>query len=156
MKSLSCLNQERNVHRSSTVYKQKKKIQNSCKKICSWILMWEDNSVRCVSLDELLLWTGILASNGLKIKHLNDGFVSYKCSRVDYLWIIVMFLSAVWTVWSFWRHPFTSEDPSVSKWCKCYISPNLFRWRNKLKLGWPEGEYIYQLIFIFFGVKYSF
>ncbi len=28
-------------------------------------------------------------------------------SGVDYLWIIVMFLSAV----SFWRHPFTAEDP---------------------------------------------
>ncbi len=33
---------------------------------------------------------------------------------VDYLWIIVMFLSAVWL--SFRRHPFTAEDPLVSKW----------------------------------------
>ncbi len=59
--------------------------------------MWEDNSVRSVSLMNCYyeLWTGILASNDLKIKHLNDGFVSYKRSRVDYLWIIVMFLSAV-------------------------------------------------------------
>ncbi len=30
-------------------------------------------------------------------------------SGVDYLWIIVMFLSAVGL--SFWRHPFTAEDP---------------------------------------------
>ncbi len=36
---------------------------------------------------------------------------------------------------SFWRHPFTAEDPLVSKWLKqtqCSISPNLFWWRNKL------------------------
>ncbi len=31
-------------------------------------------------------------------------------SDVDYLWIIVMFLSAV--CFSFWRHPFTAEE-----WC---------------------------------------
>ncbi len=45
-------------------------------------------------------------SNGLKIETFNDGFVSYKLhnmlidvlSGVDYLWIIVMFLSAVWTL----------------------------------------------------------
>ncbi len=69
---------------------------------------------------------------------------------MDYLWIIVMFLSAVWrnlhrkyaqikhrsqrkqfktalilwcfiscldTHFKFWRHPFTAEDPLVSKWC---------------------------------------
>ncbi len=40
---------------------------------------------------------------------------------------------------SFWRHPFTDEDPLVSKWgsigeqvMQCYISPNLFWWPNKL------------------------
>ncbi len=32
-------------------------------------------------------------------------------SCVDYLWIIVMQLFAL----SFWRHPFTAEDPLVSK-----------------------------------------
>ncbi len=30
---------------------------------------------------------------------------------------------------SFWRHPFTEEDPSVSKW---WNAQNLFPWRNKL------------------------
>ncbi len=34
-------------------------------------------------------------------------------SHVDYLWIVVRFLSAV----LFWRHPFTAEDPLVSRWC---------------------------------------
>ncbi len=36
-------------------------------------------------------------------------------SRMDYLWIIVIFLSAVGL--SFWRHPFTAEHPLESKWC---------------------------------------
>ncbi len=55
----------------------------------------------------------------------DGGFVYYKhtavcftrrslmdCSHVDYLWIIVMFYQL-----SFWRHPFTAEDPLVNKWC---------------------------------------
>ncbi len=37
------------------------------------------------------------------------------CSRVDYLWIIVMFYQLFGL--SFWRHPFTAEDPLVSMWC---------------------------------------
>ncbi len=58
-----------------------------------------------------LKWMGAVRMNGLKLKHLNDGFVSYKhwafhftrCSLMDrshvgYLSIIVMFLSAVWTL----------------------------------------------------------
>ncbi len=34
----------------------------------------------------------------------------------SYLWIIVMFYQLFGL--SFWRHPFTTEDPLVSKWCK--------------------------------------
>ncbi len=40
---------------------------------------------------------------------------------VDYLWIIVMFhLFGL----SFWRHPFTAEDPLVSKWCNAEFLQN--------------------------------
>ncbi len=35
-------------------------------------------------------------------------------SGVDYLWSIVMFLPAGLSIW---RHPFTAEDPLLSKWC---------------------------------------
>ncbi len=61
-------------------------------------------------------------------KHLNDGFVSYKLaafhfrmlnygfmSYVDYLWIIVMFLSAVWTL--ILTAPIHCKESMVSKWC---------------------------------------
>ncbi len=44
-------------------------------------------------------------------------------SGVDYLWIIVMFVIIV----SFWWHPFTAEDPLVSKWC----NSKFLAWRNK-------------------------
>ncbi len=54
--------------------------------------MREDNRGWTFSLDEALLWIidsycSLDRSNGLKFKHLNNGFVS-----VDYLWIIVMIL----------------------------------------------------------------
>ncbi len=49
-------------------------------------------------------------------------------SHVDYLWIIVMILSAVRTLNL--MAPIHCKDPLMSKWCK--ISPNRFRWRNKL------------------------
>ncbi len=60
------------MHRSS---------QNSSKQICGWILMWEDNRRWSCSLEEVLLWimdNFLARSNSLKLKHLNDGFVSYK------------------------------------------------------------------------------
>ncbi len=41
------------------------------------------------------------------------------------VWIIVVFYQLFGL--SFWRHPFTAEDPLVSN-----ISLNLFWWRNKL------------------------
>ncbi len=49
-------------------------------------------------------------------------------SGVHYLWIIVMFLSAVWL--SFWRHPFTAEDRLLSKWLNATFLQ--IQWRNKL------------------------
>ncbi len=69
---------------------------------------------------------------------------------------IVRFLSAVRL--SFWRHPFTTEDPLVSKWCTATFLQ--IWWRNKLIhilddvrmstfsadfsiicRGWSEGEF---------------
>ncbi len=36
-------------------------------------------------------------------------------SCVDYLWIIGMFFYQLFRL-SFWRHPFTAEDPLVNNW----------------------------------------
>ncbi len=72
------LNQERNLHRSSTVYKWKT-VQNCSKQICGGILMLEEKRRWTFSLEEHYdeLWT-LAGSDSLKLKRLNDGFVSYK------------------------------------------------------------------------------
>ncbi len=95
-----------------------------------------------------ILCTGSLAgSNGLKIKRLNDGLVCYKLatfhfkrcklmdwSCVDYFWIIVMFLSAVWTLILTAPIHFNGS-----------IAEQVIQ---DLHLRWPEAEYIF-IIFSF-------
>ncbi len=78
-------------------------------------------------------------------------------SRVDYLWFIVMFLSAVWTL--ILMAPFTAEDPLVRKWCNAKLMLML-RWKKKKKtstvhIGWPEGEYIFCKFIFRWTIPYS-
>ncbi len=73
-------------------------------------------------------------------------------SHVDYLWIIVIFLSTVGL--TFWRHPFTAEDLLGSKLCNFSKSAPKKK-QTHLHLGWPEGESIFSN-FSFLGVNYSF
>ncbi len=48
---------------------------------------------------------------------------------------------------SIWRHPFTAEDPLVSKWCNATFLQ--IWWRNKL-ISWMAWRWInFQQIFIF-------
>ncbi len=54
---------------------------------------------------------------------------------------------------SFSRHPFTAEDPLVSKWCN--ISPNLLWWRNKL-IYMLDGLMVSTFKKKLFWVNYSF
>ncbi len=102
-KKLSCLNQERNKHRSS---------ENSLKQFQTNMLV--DFDVR--GQQRMDLFTGgsitdlyLSRSNSFNLKCFNDGFVSYKRIfllqrtsidelKLDYLWIIVIFLSVVWTL----------------------------------------------------------
>ncbi len=53
--------------------------------------------------------------------------------HVIYLWIIVMFLSAVWTL-ILMAPIYTTEDPLVSK-----QQTN----SSTVYLAWPKGEYIF-------------
>ncbi len=104
--------------------------------------MWEDFDVKGqwdidFLLEEALLWIimDILSkSDDLKIKRLNDGFVSYKHAAFRftrcYLWIIVMFLSAVWTL--ILTAPIHCRGSTGEQVMYCYISLNLFSWGNKL------------------------
>ncbi len=59
-------------------------------------------------------------------------------SCVDYLWITVMFYQLFGFL--FWRHPFTAEDPSVSKWCNAKFSKI---WTNSSTCCMLEDEYIF-------------
>ncbi len=50
-------------------------------------------------------------------------------SRVDYFGL--------------WRHPFTSEDPMVSKWCNAnFLKVCSNEEKTQHSLGWPEDEQI--------------
>ncbi len=59
-------------------------------------------------------------------------------SGVDYLWIIVMFLSAVWTL--ILTAPIHCRWSIAEQVMECYISPNLMKKTTHLYLGLPEGE----------------
>ncbi len=62
-------------------------------------------------------------------------------SGVDYLWIIVMFLSAVWTL--ILTAPIHCRGSIGEQVMECYISPNLMKKQTHLHLGWPDGECIF-------------
>ncbi len=70
-------------------------------------------------------------------------------SGVDYLWIIVMFLSAVWTL--ILMAPIHCRGSIDEKMMECYISPN--RRRNKetnsstSRIAWGWGHFQQILIF---------
>ncbi len=48
---------------------------------------------------------------------------------------------------SFWRHPFTAEDPLVSKWCNAKLLQNFSDEETHLLFGWSKSECL-QLVFI--------
>ncbi len=68
-------------------------------------------------------------------------------SGVDYLWIIVMFLSAVWTL--ILTAPIHCRGSICEQVMECYISPNLIKKQAHLHLGWPESEDIFGQFWIF-------
>ncbi len=101
-----------------------KTVQNSSKQIYVWILIWETTGDRIFNWRKRYygLWTHILAgNNSLKLK--TSWWI---CS----LWIIVMFLSAVWTL--ILTAPIHCRGSIAEQVMECYISTNLFLWRNKL------------------------
>ncbi len=124
VKKSSRLNQEINMHQSSSVSKPKQ------------LKMKRDY--------------GILSrSDGLKLKHLNDGFVDINW-WTGVVWITYGLLWCFYQLFglSFWRHPFTAEHPLVSKWWNAE-SPNLMKKQTHLCLGWPEGAYTFSANFLF-------
>ncbi len=103
-------------------------VYNSSKQICEWILMWETNRRWTFALEEALSWI-MARSNGLKLKtrHQLMGW-----SGVDYLCIIVMLLSAVWTF--LLTAPIHCRASIAEQVMQCYISPNLMK-KQTLKVN---------------------
>ncbi len=60
---------------------------------------------------------------------------------MDYLWIIVMFLSAVWTL--ILTAPIHCRASISETLMEGYISPNLMKKQTHPDLVWPEGECIF-------------
>ncbi len=62
---------------------------------------------------------------------------------MDYLWIIVMFLSAVWTL--ILTAPIHCRASIAETLMQRHISTNLMKKQTHPNLGWPEGEQIFNI-----------
>ncbi len=100
--NLSRMNQERNMHRSRTIY-EKKTVLN---KYDGEVLMKEDKRGWTFLLEEALLWIiYILArNNNLNVK-LVDGFVSHKLSFSFHKTLTdgLEFMDYMWILWCFYQ-----------------------------------------------------
>ncbi len=132
-KKLSRLNQERNPHRSSTVYNQKHSKTAVNKYVDGF---WCDNMDFFTGgsvMDSYFSWKQwfevktsswicFLQTRSFWLyKMLTDGL---EWCGVDYLWCFYQLFGL-----SFWRHPFTAEHPLVSKWWNATFLQ--IWWRNK-------------------------
>ncbi len=118
------------MYRPNTIYKQKQSKTVLNKYVCGF---WCE---RTTDFPLALLWimTRILArSDGLKLKHLIDGFVYYKSRNFTRHYLMDLEFCGLLRCFyqpfglSFWRHPFTAEDPLVSKRCNATF---LYFWVN--------------------------
>ncbi len=110
-------------------------------------------------LEKAILWieSSILAgSNGFEVKNILmvDLFLTNSqlfSSQLINWWTGVIWITCglLWCFYqpfglSFWRHPFTAEDPFMSKWCNAkFLQICSDKKQTHLYLGWPEGEYIF-------------
>ncbi len=131
VKKWSGLDQERHLHRSSTVYKLKQS-KTALNKYVAGI--W------CERQQEMHFYTGgnIIMDYGFKLKMYLFLTNTYILSSQDVNWwtgVVWITCGLLWCFYqlfglSFWRHPFTAEDPLLSKWCNATFFQ--IWWRNKL------------------------
>ncbi len=85
-------------------------------------------------------------SNGLKLKLLNDRFISYRQLFTFYQLFRL----------SFWRHPFTAEDPLVNKWCNATFLQIYSDEETNSSTSWIAWGWVhFQQIFIYFFKTFS-
>ncbi len=117
--------------------------QNSSKQICGWILMWETTRDGLFHWRKRYygLWTCILVQNVLMM----DLFQLLSSPDVNWwtgvVWIIVMFLSAVWTL--ILTAPIHCRASIAETVMQRHISTNLMKKETHPNLGRPEGEHIF-------------
>ncbi len=78
-----------------------------------------------------------------------------------WMWDVWITCGSLWCFYqlfglSFWRHPFTADDPLVSKWCNVTYLQYLFSWRNKLIYMLDSLTMSTLATNFHFGVNYSF
>ncbi len=101
----------------------------ACKRCLSCAYFSPDSDEITFSLEKEILW--IEESYFSKaFKHLNDGFIKNTCF-CGLLWCFYQLFGH-----SFWRHPFTTEDPLLSKW---YYATFLQICLD-VRFGYPVGE----------------
>ncbi len=82
---------------------------------------WNQVEVKNVLMTNVFLINTVFLFTGLV-----DGFW-----WTGVVWILQCFYQLFGL--SFWRHPFTAEDPFLSKWCNAtFAQIPMFPWRNKL------------------------
>ena len=138
VKKLSTLNQERNMHRSSIVYKQ-----NGCETttgdgLFHWRKCYYGLWTLCIWVKNILM---------LDVFHLlSSPDVNW---WTGVLWITCGLLWCFYQLFglSFWRHPFTAEHPLLRHWCNATFLQ--IWWRNKL-IYILDGLRV-SIFFFFFG-----
>ncbi len=108
VKRSSCLNQERNMHRPSTLYKWKQLQTN----------MSVDFDVKGQQRMDFFTGGSVIMNYGLIL------WICFLQTQDAYWWmqIVQITIGLLWCFYQlfgllFWRHPFTAEDPLVRKWC---------------------------------------
>ncbi len=102
-----------------------KTVQNSSKQICWWILMCEDNRGWTFSPEEALLWIKDSYFGWKQRFEIKNVFCFWQTRSFSLHKTSIDVPESCGLFWcfyqmfrlSFWRHPFTAEDPLVSKWC---------------------------------------
>ncbi len=94
------------------------------------------------------IWSHILARNdSFILKHLTEGFINYKhaafqftgCLLMDWSHVnnLIIYVLKGFFKLSFWRHPFTAEDPLGSKWCNAkFLKICSDKEKTNPHLGW--------------------
>ncbi len=136
-----------------------------------WFLMWEDNR-GTFSLEEALLW--IMDSyfdqkRRFKVKNVIKWWICFlqTCSfslQDIHCWTGVVWITCglLWCFYelfglSFWRHPFTAEDPWWASDAMLNFSKSvLMKRQTHLHREWPEGEYtfsVFRIIHVIFHLS---